>query len=102
MFMKLLLADPHPQVRSALHLVLSQIPNVTVIGESGDAFQLVSLCSQECPDLILLDPELVRRNDCQPLVDIITNTNKIKKAARPAITKRLLPTSVHNKARLNL
>ena len=58
--MKILLADPHPQVRSALDLVLSQIPGALVISEIEDVVQLLVLCSQECPDLILIDPELMR------------------------------------------
>ena len=81
--MKIFLADPHPQVRSALHLVLSQMPGVPAISESGDVFQLLAQCSQGCPDLILLDPELVkphssiRRKGGQPMGDIFSVIHRI-------------------------
>jgi DNA-binding NarL/FixJ family response regulator len=58
--MKIFLADPHPQVRSALELVLSQIPGASVSSDIENIYQLLILCSQECPDLILIDPELVK------------------------------------------
>jgi DNA-binding NarL/FixJ family response regulator len=83
--MKIFLADPHPQVRSALHLVLSQIPRVSVIGESGDGIQLLAQCSQECPDLILLDLGLVKRSARQPLVDIITVIHRICPGAKVVV-----------------
>ncbi len=82
-FMKIFLADPHPQVRSALHLVLSQMPEVSMVCESGDVFQLLAQCSREHPNLILLDSELVkpyrsiRRSDNQPVVDMITVIQRI-------------------------
>ena len=95
-FMKIFLADPHPQVRSALHLVLSQIPRASVIGECGDVFQLLARCSQECPDLILLDPELVkvhrsqRRNSSQSLLDSIAVIHRICPEAKVvAMSSRL-------------
>lgn len=81
--MKIFLADPHPQVRSALHLALSQLPGVSMAGESRDVFQLLTQCSQECPDLILLDPELLkpyrsqRCKDSQQLVDLFTLIHRV-------------------------
>lgn len=88
--MKIFLADPHPQVRSALHLVLSQMPEVPVVSESGDALHLLAQCSQGCPDLILLDPELVKRNDSQQLLDIFTAIHRFCPEAKVvAISSRL-------------
>ena len=95
-FMKIFLADPHPHVRSALRLVLSQIREVAVIGEAGDVSQLLARNYQECPDLILLDPELVKlnrshqRDDSQQLAGIIAETHKIYPEAKVvAISSRL-------------
>ena len=76
-FMKIFLADPHPQVRSALHLVLSQMPGILGVSESGDVLQLLAQCARGCPDLILLDPELVKRNDSQLLLGIFTLIHRI-------------------------
>jgi DNA-binding NarL/FixJ family response regulator len=93
--MKIFLADPHPEVRSALNLVLNHIPGVSVIGETGDIFQLLAQCAQECPDLILFDPELVRpyrfrRTPGQQLVDILTVLHRICPQAKVvAMSSRL-------------
>ena len=56
--MKILLADPHPEVRTALRLVLEQQAGLLVLGEIRDAFELVAQAVQDCPDVILLDPDL--------------------------------------------
>lgn len=54
-----------------------------MIGASGDAFQFLVQCSQECPDLILLDLDLFkpyhsqRRTDSQQLMDIFTLIHRI-------------------------
>jgi DNA-binding NarL/FixJ family response regulator len=94
--MKIFLADPHPQVRSALHLALSQMPGVSVVSESGDVTQLLAQCAQGCPDLVLLDPELVgpncsiRRKGVQILTDVFTVIHRICPEAKVvAISSRL-------------
>jgi DNA-binding NarL/FixJ family response regulator len=57
--MKILIADPHPEVQSALHLILNRIPDVTGVIEAGSLVQLLAQCAQSCPDLILFDINLV-------------------------------------------
>jgi DNA-binding NarL/FixJ family response regulator len=72
--MKILIADPHPEVQSALHLILNRIPDVTEVIEAGSLVQLLSQCTQSYPDLILLDINLVypSRSRNHSLVDIIS------------------------------
>ena len=53
-----LIAENRPQVRSALRLLLTQEPGVTVVGEAQDAQQVRSLVARQRPDLVLLDWEL--------------------------------------------
>jgi DNA-binding NarL/FixJ family response regulator len=69
---------------------------MSVIGESGDVFQLLAQCSQECPDMVLLDPELLKpyrsqqRKDSQQLVDIFTFIHRICPEAKVvAMSSRL-------------
>jgi DNA-binding NarL/FixJ family response regulator len=57
--MKILVADPHPVVQTALHLTLSRIPGVILLTAAGSLAQLLSQCEQICPDLILLDLDLI-------------------------------------------
>lgn len=56
--MKILLADPHFEVRAALRLVLEQQPDVQVVGEARDTIDLFGQVTNECPDVVLLDTDL--------------------------------------------
>lgn len=64
--MKILIADPHPQVQSALRLILERIPEVSVVSESGSLVQILAQCAHQQPDLILFDLELARPSRVQP------------------------------------
>jgi DNA-binding NarL/FixJ family response regulator len=72
--MKILLADPHPEVLSALRHTLDRIPEITGIREANSLVQLLALCTQSCPDLILFDLDIVRpsRSNTRTLVDLIS------------------------------
>ena len=66
------------------------------MGEIGDVSQLLTRSSQECPDLILLDPELVKpnrvhlRNNNQQLMEIITEIHEVCPSAKVvAMSSRL-------------
>ena len=71
--MKILIADPHPEVQSALRLIVSRIPVVRQVSAAGSLVQLLSQCAQTCPDLILFDLDLIHptRSQPQPLADVI-------------------------------
>lgn len=56
--MRILLADDHLQVRSALRLLLEQEPDFEVVGETADATDLLLAAAEKAPDLLLLDWEL--------------------------------------------
>jgi DNA-binding NarL/FixJ family response regulator len=56
--MRVILADDQPEVRSALRLIVEQEVELTVVGEAGDAEDLLSLAGIIDPDLLLLDWEL--------------------------------------------
>jgi DNA-binding NarL/FixJ family response regulator len=57
--MKILIADPHPEVQSALRLIAGSIPAVTEVCVAGSLVQLMAQCAQSCPNLILFDLDLV-------------------------------------------
>ena len=56
--MRVLVADDHPQVRSALGLLLAYEPQIQVVGEAAYAEDLLQQLHQTKPDLLLLDWEL--------------------------------------------
>jgi DNA-binding NarL/FixJ family response regulator len=64
--MKILIADPHPEVVSALHLILSRVPDVGEVKAVGSLVQLLAQCAQTCPDLILFDANLAQSTRLQP------------------------------------
>lgn len=80
--MKILLADPHQEVRTALRLVLEQKPDIHVIGEARDTIELFSQVTNECPDVVLLDTDLPglhnsRRMAISSLADLVEILRKL-------------------------
>jgi DNA-binding NarL/FixJ family response regulator len=71
--MKILLADPHPEVRSALHLIIDRITVVTEVSVAASPVQMLGQCAQSCPDLILFDLDFVYPTRANPhaLADLI-------------------------------
>lgn len=60
--MRVIVADDHAEVRSALKLVLEQEPEVVVVGEATDGKGLLAQAESIQPDLVLLDWELPGRS----------------------------------------
>src|SRR5947209_5836459 len=58
---RVFLADDHQPVRSALRLLLEHEPDLSIVGESGDAERVVDAAGAACPDLVLLNCELFER-----------------------------------------
>ena len=56
--MRVLLVDDQAMVRSALRLLLEQLPDVEILGEAVDATGLLDWVKAAHPDLVLLDWEL--------------------------------------------
>ena len=56
--MRILLADDHPEVCSALRLLLEQGLELQVTAEVGDTASLLACAERDCPDLLVLDWEL--------------------------------------------
>lgn len=56
--MRVLIADDQPKVRSALQILLTHQPEVSVVGEVDEAKDLVDQIHTNQPDLVLLDWEL--------------------------------------------
>ncbi len=56
--MRILLADSHPEVVSALHFLLEQEPGLEVVAEADEAGALLDRAEELRPDLVLLEWEL--------------------------------------------
>lgn len=53
--MRILLADGQPKVRHALRVLLDRQTDLEIIGEAGDAVELLQQLGSSDPDMILLD-----------------------------------------------
>ena len=69
---RVLIADDHPQVRSALRLLLQEELDVIVVGEASDLEQALELVGVEEPDLVLLDWELLAQDGATALTGLRT------------------------------
>lgn len=61
MTIRVVIADDHRVVRDGLRYLLSQEPDIDVVGEAGDGPQAITVVAATSPDVVLLDlymPEL--------------------------------------------
>ena len=68
--MRVLLADNHPQIRWALRTVIREQPGLLLVGEIERAEDLLSQVRALKPDLILLDWELLGREEDKMIADL--------------------------------
>jgi DNA-binding NarL/FixJ family response regulator len=62
---RVLIADDHPAVRSALQAYLETTKDVVVIGEAADGDEAVQLAGQLCPDVVLMDYNMPRMDGAE-------------------------------------
>ncbi len=78
--MRILIADNQPKVRFALRIALEQRPGFKTIGEAVDAEDLLAQSKAICPDLVLIDWELLR-----PMADLVQALREICRYTRVII-----------------
>jgi DNA-binding NarL/FixJ family response regulator len=74
---RLILVDDHQLVRDGLRARLSDVPEISVVGEAGNAQEALVLAVQLCPDLMLIDvrlPDISGIELTAKLVDLVPNT----------------------------
>lgn len=85
---RILLVDDHAVVRQGFRLILSQEPDIEVVGESGDGQDAVRLAQQLKPTLVIMDIAMPRLNGVEA-------TRRIMEACPDA---RILILSMHKDA----
>lgn len=50
-----ILVDDHPVLRTGLRALLEQEKDIQVVGESGEGWEAVELCTQTNPDVVVMD-----------------------------------------------
>ena len=68
--MKVLIADDHAIVRKGLIQMVKSLPNVDLIDEAEDGFQVIEKCNNTKYDLIILDLSMPNKNGLDTLKDL--------------------------------
>ena len=53
--LRILIADDHPLMRSGVRYALASEKGVEVIGEAANAYDMLALCEEKRPDLLIMD-----------------------------------------------
>ena len=70
--MKVFIADDSAVVRERLKEMLSEIPEVKIIGQAEDGLQATNLITKLNPDVVILDIRMPRGNG----IDVLQNIKK--------------------------
>jgi len=82
---KILIADDHWVIRAGLRALLNSTPNVEVVGEAGDGYEVLEKLDTLQPDIILMDLSM-------PNLDGIETTRQVMKKA-PSV--KILILTIH-------
>jgi DNA-binding NarL/FixJ family response regulator len=52
---RVVVADDQPLVRTGLRMVLSDVEDITIVGEAADGHEAIALAATEHPDVVLMD-----------------------------------------------
>ncbi|MBI3585646.1 MAG: response regulator transcription factor [Ignavibacteriales bacterium] len=59
---KVLIADDHKDFRKVVRDFLNRLPNISVVGEAIDGFDVIEKMEQLDPDIVLMDIAMPHRN----------------------------------------
>jgi two-component system NarL family response regulator len=68
---RVLIADDHPVVRSGLSAILSSEDDLKIVAEAVDGEETCALCHKLCPDVLLLDLRMPKKDGLQVLFELM-------------------------------
>jgi DNA-binding NarL/FixJ family response regulator len=74
----MVIAEDHTILREGLRALLSEDPNLEVVGEAGDGHAAIRCVNNLSPDLVLLDLSMPRMNGLEAITDIKNRTSDTK------------------------
>jgi two-component system, NarL family, invasion response regulator UvrY len=93
---RILVADDHDMVRMGLVRMLSDVPDVSVIGEAKTGEEAVTLARKHKPDVILMDVKMPGIGGLEATRKIIAHEPGIKIIAVTAISDDMFPERLMN------
>lgn len=75
---KTLIVEDHPVYRAGLKMALDFIPEISIVGETGDGDEAVKLSQELLPDFVILDITLSSKSGLSVAKDILTNHPAVK------------------------
>ncbi|MFO1476470.1 MAG: response regulator transcription factor [Verrucomicrobiota bacterium] len=75
---RILIADDHFVVRMGLMAIINTEPDMEVVGEAADGFQVVELCEKLKPDLVLMDLSMPRKDGIAAAIDIFKAQSAVR------------------------
>lgn len=75
---RILLVDDHQMFRNALHILLEKTPNFKVVGETGDAFELIRLAQKTSAHVVCMDIGMPGMNGIEATRNLIAACPLVK------------------------
>ena len=68
---RVLIADDHPVIRRGLFSILQCEKDIQVVGEAVDGEETCALCRKHCPDVLVLDLRMPKKDGLQVLSELM-------------------------------
>ncbi len=76
--LSIVVVDDHPGFRQSLVSFLRQVPAVEIVGEAADGQEAEELVLKLCPDVVVMDIKMPRRNGIEAATRIKSQARSVR------------------------